>query len=205
MESLVTSAVEIGVASLPLPGQSHCGDLHLVKPFSNGVLVAALDGIGHGEEASAASNIAKTILEAHAEDSLIIGVRRCHEALRPTRGVVMSIASFHVRHHLMTWLGVGNLQGILVRGSGAPTPAEETLLLRAGVVGGSLPALQAAVLPVSQGDTLLFTSDGISSGFSFDTVRSQAPQKAAECILARYFKGTDDALVLVARYLGSRA
>jgi hypothetical protein len=33
-------------------------------------------------------------------------------------------------------------------------------------------------------------------------VRSDSPQQIADRILKRHFKGTDDALVLVARYVG---
>jgi serine phosphatase RsbU (regulator of sigma subunit) len=203
MESLDISTVEMGLASLPFPGQSHSGDSHLVKSFSNGVLVAALDGLGHGEEAAMASKLARKILEDHAEEPLIAAVRQCHEALRATRGVVMSVASFNIRHHLMTWLGVGNLQGVLIRGASAVPPAEETLLLRAGVVGGHLPPLQASVLSVSGGDTLVFTTDGIDVGFPHEMVRNQPPQKAAEWIMATHFRATDDALVLIVRYLGA--
>jgi hypothetical protein len=177
----------------------------MYTPFSNGVLVAALDGIGHGDEAANASGMAVALLEAHAEEPLIAAVRQCHQGLRSTRGVVMSIASFDVSHNLMTWLGLGNVEGVLLRSPFAPPPTEETLLLRSGVLGGHLPQLQAAVLPVSRGDTLIFTTDGISQGFSYQAARAQAPQKAAEDILARHGKATDDALVLVVRYLGNRA
>lgn len=204
MESLATSAIEMGVASLPLPGQTSCGDLHFIKPFSNGILIAAMDGIGHGVEAANASKIARSVLEAHAQEPLITAIQLCHEALRVTRGVVMSIACFNVNHDLMTWLGVGNLQGILLRSSTNSPQHEENLLLRAGVVGGHLPPLQAAVLPVAPGDTLLFTTDGINAGFPVDVARNHPPQIAAESILAQHFKGTDDALVLVVRYLGNR-
>jgi hypothetical protein len=99
----------------------------------------------------------------------------------------------------MTWLGVGNVQGALMRtGSGKGT-VQEVLLLRAGVVGAQLPALQAAVLPVSQGDTLFFATDGVRSNFFEKLSALEAPQHAADRILDRYRSGTDDALVLVAR------
>ena len=80
--------------------------------------------------------------------------------------------------------------------------AEVPLLLRAGVVGFQLPSLDVEILPVSAGDTLIFATDGIQSDFARGLARSFPPQKAAEKILARYGKATDDALVLVARYLG---
>jgi phosphoserine phosphatase RsbX len=201
METLAPSTIEWGVASRALQGEPSSGDLKVVKSFPNGVLVAALDGIGHGDEAASAAMVARAILEAHAEESVIALIRRCHEGLRATRGVAMSVASFNLSEALMTWLGVGNVQGVLLRRGLAGGPAEESLLLRAGVVGAQLPSLQAAVLPVSIGDTLILATDGISSDFIRKLARNHPPQKAAESILAQHGKATDDALVLVARYM----
>lgn len=203
MEEIGTSAIEWGVAVAPLAGELRSGDHYVVTPFSAGVLIAVLDGIGHGEEAAAASESASAVLEKYAEEPVIALVQRCHQELRETRGVVISLASFNARHGLMTWLAVGNVHGALLRNTASFPQAEESLLLRAGVVGAQLPPLQAAVLPVGTGDTVIFTTDGIQGNFERTLALSQPPQKAAEDILARYGKSTDDALVLVARYLGN--
>ncbi|MGB0074634.1 MAG: SpoIIE family protein phosphatase, partial [Terracidiphilus sp.] len=199
---LVSSAIEWGVASRALPGQPASGDINVVKPFSNGVLVAALDGLGHGEEAATAAAVAARTLEAHAAEPVMMLVHLCHEALRTTRGVAMSIASINLSRGLLTWLGVGNVEGVLLRRSFTRTEAEVPLLLRSGVAGFQLPSLDVEVLPLSAGDTLIFATDGIQSDFARGLARNLAPQRAAEEILARHGKTTDDALVLVARYLG---
>jgi len=201
METLASSAIEWGVAARALPGQTTSGDLNVVKSFPDGVLVAALDGVGHGEEAATAATAAGAILEAHAAEPVMTLVRRCHDALRATRGVTMSVASFDVPRRLVTWLGVGNVEGVLLRRGFTRAMAEVPLLLRAGVVGLQLPSLDVEVLPVSPGDTLIFATDGIQSNFARGSALNCAPQKGAEKILARYGKATDDALVLVARYL----
>jgi hypothetical protein len=205
METLASSVLEWGVASRALPGQASSGDLPVVKAFPGGMLVAALDGIGHGDEAAAAAMAARGILEAHAREPVIALFERCHERLRGTRGVAMSVASFNLSDALLTWLGVGNVEGILLRRGLAGAAAEETLLLRAGVVGAQLPSLQATVLPISTGDTLIFATDGIHSDFARGLALNHPPQKTAESILALHGKSTDDALVLVARYLRDRS
>ena len=113
----------------------------------------------------------------------------------------MSVASFNVSRGLVTWLGVGNVEGVLLRRNFTRSVAEVPLLLRAGVVGFQLPSLDVEVVPVSAGDTLIFATDGIHSDFARGLARNNPPQKAAEKILARHARATDDALVLVARYL----
>jgi len=70
--------------------------------------------------------------------------------------VVLSLAFIDAEHGMMTWLGVGNVQGVLMRADAKKGGMQESLLLRAGVVGSQLPALQATVLPIVQGDTTFF-------------------------------------------------
>jgi hypothetical protein len=50
--------IEWDVAMRALAGQVVSGDQYLGKPFVNGVLVAVIDGLGHGEDAAAAANLA---------------------------------------------------------------------------------------------------------------------------------------------------
>ena len=185
-----------------LRGQGKSGDRHLVCCGGNGILIAAIDGIGHGEEAANAAEAAIAILKASPGEPVISLVERCHEGLRSTRGVVLSLASIDPKHGLMTWLGVGNVQGVLMRAGAQKGNVEEVLLLRGGVVGSQLPALQAAVLPIRKGDTLVFVTDGIRGEFVEGLSALESPQRAADKILKRHGRGDDDALVLVVRLTG---
>jgi negative regulator of sigma-B (phosphoserine phosphatase) len=194
--------VEYGVAKCILPGQCESGDRHLVCCGGEGILIAAIDGIGHGEEAANAAEAAISILKASPEEPVISLVERCHEGLRSTRGVVLSLASIDPKHAMMTWLGVGNVQGVLMRAGAQQGSVEEVLLLRGGVVGSQLPALQAAVLPIRKGDTLVFVTDGIRGEFVEGLSALESPQRAADKILKRHGRGDDDALVLVVRLTG---
>lgn len=194
--------IEWGVAALTLPGQAQSGDRHVVQESPNGVLVAAVDGLGHGEDAALAAKAAVAVLEAHSHESLLFLVRSCHESLRMTRGVVLSLAAFNAPEATMTWLGVGNVEGTLFRADSRASPHYESLLLRGGVVGGQLPMLSASIVPVMPGDTLIFATDGIRTDFAQGLTLAESPQHTADHILARYAKGTDDALVVVARWVG---
>lgn len=205
METIRQPVVEYGVAKFALPGQSESGDHHLVCCNQNGVLIAAIDGIGHGEEAADAAKAAAAILKAGVDVPIISLVEECHEKLRSTRGVVLSVASIDPIHGMMSWLGVGNVEGVLMRADAKKGNPQETLLLRAGVVGSRLPPLQAAVLPIAKGDTLFFATDGISRDFAETLTAFGDAQRTADRILERYRIGNDDALVLVARLAGTRS
>src|SRR5437764_15254403 len=108
--------IEWGVATVALPGEAQSGDRHLVKPVGTGVLVAVVDGLGHGAEAATAAQAAVAALERHATESPIALIERCHRALKGTRGVVMSVALFARPERSMTWRGVGHVRGRLPYG-----------------------------------------------------------------------------------------
>jgi negative regulator of sigma-B (phosphoserine phosphatase) len=194
--------VEYGVAKYVLSGHGESGDHHVVCCSRDGILIAAIDGLGHGEEAASASKAAAALFRTSVDEPIISLVERCHEKLRASRGVVLSLAFIEPQHGMMTWLGVGNVQGILMRSDTKKENVQETLLLRAGVVGSQLPSLQATVLPIVQGDTLFFATDGIRGDFSLSLSARENPQRAADRILEQYRSGNDDALVLVVRLIG---
>jgi len=202
VETINAPLVEYGVAKFVLPGQGESGDLHLVCCNQNGILIAAIDGIGHGEEAASAAKTAVSVLKTGADEPVISLLQRCHEGLRSMRGVVLSLASIDPVHGMMTWAGVGNVQGALMRAGARKGAVQEVLMLRGGVVGSQLPALQAAVLPVAKGDTLVFVTDGIRGEFAESLSALESPQRAADRILEGYCRGNDDALVLVVRLTG---
>lgn len=192
--------IDWGVASLALPGERTSGDLHVVQSFEGGVLVAVMDGLGHGEEAAAAARGAADTLRRYGTESVISLVRRCHLALVGTRGVVMSVASFRVSDDTLSWIGIGNVEGILLRADQQIVPPYENIVLRGGVVGYDLPPLRAAVMSIAPGDTLVFATDGIRAGFLTGLKLTDQPQALADQVLADHAKRTDDGLVLVARY-----
>lgn len=186
------SALEAGVS----------GDLHLIAPSARGAVVAVVDGLGHGPEAALAAEAAAEILRDHAEAPVEELLQRCHEGMHKTRGAALTLASIDARTSSMDWGGVGNVEAVLLRARPAPTRSHEAAPTRGGVVGFRLPPLKVNHLTLYSGDVLVFASDGIRSGFTQHLDCECEPQALAELIFTRHAKRTDDALVLVARYLG---
>ncbi|MCP4543829.1 MAG: SpoIIE family protein phosphatase [Chloroflexi bacterium] len=197
-----TPFIEWGIATRSFDGRGESGDQCLVEPFSGGILVMVVDGLGHGPSAAIAGKAAVAAVEGHASEPVAALLKRCHEGLRRTRGAVVSLASFDAHAGKMTWLGIGNVKGLLLRANGNVARTRERLLLRGGVVGYQLPTLRPATLSVGRGDTLILATDGLRSVFADELVIGDAPQQMADRIFDQYRRGTDDAMVLVARYIG---
>ncbi len=198
-EILENDVLQWAVAGRTLAGERVSGDLHVVTPIEGGALVAVIDGLGHGPDAAAASQAAAEVLSRRADESVVELMRLCHQRLRPTRGVAMSLASFDVRRSVMSWGGVGDVEGVLT----SAADKREHILLRNGVIGYQLPSLRAAELPVARGDTLILATDGLRRAFTVTPAADRPPQDVADDILAQHGKFTDDALVLVVRYVGA--
>ncbi len=182
----------------PLPGEKSSGDLGVVLPFQGGVLVGVIDGLGHGKDACIAAERAEETLAKCPSDPLDVLIERCHEALRDTRGVVLSLATFDGRGS-MTWLGVGNVEALLVR---AGSDQSDAIPSRGGTVGYLLPKLTTTTLPVRHGDTLVLATDGIRHGFKQEVRATRSPQEIAEQIVEHWSRETDDCCTIVARYVG---
>ena len=197
--------VDWGVASRALPGEQVCGDVHLFKPLPDGLLLAVIDGLGHGTEAAAAAAIALGVLNRLAGEPLDVLFRQCHESLVRTRGVTMTAAWLQPVQGRLTWMGVGNVEGMQLRTGRAPQIPVARPVIRSGIVGYHLPSLQPSTTSVLPGDVLAFASDGLNAGFGEALLTDEPPQRLAEQTLERCFKGTDDALLLVAKYLGGRS
>jgi negative regulator of sigma-B (phosphoserine phosphatase) len=204
MEEMRSPFVEWGIAALPLAGQEQCGDAYAAKAWKKKFLAAAIDGLGHGRQAAIAAGIAVDTLTRYTSDSddVISLVKRCHQSLLGTRGVVLSLALFDVMNNAMTWVGVGNVDGLLVRADPQTKPASESLFRRGGVVGYQLPPLRPSTLRVNRGDLIIFSTDGICSAFSREVCLQESPQQIADMVIKGYNRKTDDALVMVVRYNG---
>jgi len=201
MVSTVDGAcVDWASARVNATGHSDSGDQCCVRTNDQRTMIAVLDGLGHGPAAADAARLGIELLERSPAQDVVTLVRECHNRLRGSRGAVMSMAMFDSLHRTMTWIGVGNVRG----GLWSPQQAAwKSLLLRSGVVGEILPPLQASVIPITEGDTLVFATDGIGPEIDDRLLKGDSLQTTAERILARCRTGDDDALVLLARFRGA--
>jgi phosphoserine phosphatase RsbX len=192
--------IDTAFATMPLPGQTESGDLCLIKRVGKGTLVAVVDGLGHGQDAASAAHAAVGALDRHAREPLVELVKRCHEAMVGLRGVVLGLAYLDPQAATMTWLGVGNVAGILLRADLRGRPSRISLVPNAGFIGAEQTQPTTRSVPLALGDTVILSSDGIREGFVDSLTLTNSPQEIADFVITRHVKGNDDALVLVARY-----
>lgn len=196
--------LEWAVCATAYPGQRRSGDAFLIQQTGAGVLVAVVDGLGHGEEAADVAEQALASLESTAELSLVRSLTACHDALRGSRGVVATLVVFDPLRSQLAWLAVGNVDAVVLRPrSWGSLQSSCAVALRPGVVGDRLPPLREGTVTMTAGDTLITVTDGILPSFLENVDVSLDARTLARRLHQCYSRMTDDALVLVARSGGS--
>lgn len=183
-------------------GSEECGDSYLIKEYDDKVLIAAIDGLGHGKKAAEASKKAVELLSLSNDGSLISIMEYCHWGLKKTRGVVMSLALIDSHDQTISWMGVGNVDGVVFLNGNGKAIQKERFILRGGIVGYTLPQLKANITQISKGDLIILVTDGVKSNYMEGLNWEDEPEKLVKIISSNYFKQSDDALVLVAKYVG---
>ena len=194
-EARVAARFDVGARSRPYPGYKVNGDAYVVR-FSRteGAVAAVIDGLGHGVEAHEAAQAACDLIEANAQLELPALFQALHQRLRRTRGAVIAAAHIDLQAAQLTFLGVGNIEGVLLGPQGA-----QQLVCTGGIVGHTMRTPRPFVHPWSSESLLLLCSDGIRSGWRTElgpSLTASHPDGLVNVIIGGYARETDDATVL---------
>ena len=193
--------LEWAVCATAYPGQLRSGDAFLVEATPAGVLVAVVDGLGHGEEAADVAERALLSLRKTAGQPLVGCITACDLELRGSRGVVMTLALVAPGGGSLAWVAVGNVDAAVMRGAAHVC----SVPLRGGVVGDRLPPLQVSAVTLEPRDVLLAATDGLSPAFFEKVDPTLGLPALAGDLHRRHARDDDDALVLVGTWVGRDA
>ncbi|HEY3718167.1 MAG TPA: SpoIIE family protein phosphatase [Jatrophihabitantaceae bacterium] len=195
--------LEWAVAGRPLAGESVSGDGWLVVESADQALFGAIDGLGHGEAAAVATQLATKVVSENPGAPLDELFALCHHALEGTRGSAMTLVRIGLEDGPLSWLGIGNVAAYLVRVSTTGSVVAEAAMLRGGIIGQQLPSpLRVRDTDMLPGDLLLLGTDGLASGFAEAADLSMPTGPLVTEILENCAKGNDDALLLAVRNRG---
>jgi serine/threonine protein phosphatase PrpC len=154
-----------------------------------------IDGLGGGQEAARAAQLAAQVIEEHADWALQDLTRAMHTALHHTRGAVSGLLRLEAEAQRAAFVGVGNI-GVYVYSRRPIKP-----ISKSGILGFRLPTLLELRYVYDPGDIFVLYSDGVSSRFGQDgqVDLKQPPQQMADELLSNYGKTIDDATVVVVK------
>jgi anti-sigma regulatory factor (Ser/Thr protein kinase) len=191
------AAKRIGAWSRPHPKESVNGDAYFINVRGQLTLYAVVDGLGHGQGAQEAAGVALDALNDWRGEPLEQVLHAAHDALRSTRGAVMSAVIIDRAAESFQYAGVGN---VMVRVFN--TPERISPLSTNGTLGARLGQIRVWTYPWIEGATCVLASDGISAAWEMDSypgLLQRSPQLMAGILMRDYGRDSDDATVLVIR------
>lgn len=192
---------EVAVLGRPCRGEDVSGDHALIRRGPRDVLIAVVDGLGHGVLARepadrAIATLAGTDLDRPLDELAVA----TDAALAGTRGVVMTAVRMTVPAAGLDHAGVGNVSMRIVGADGK----QHMLAPAAGVLGGSSRPKRPVVVhaPVAAGEVVVVATDGLTS--RVDLARDVALLRRPPIVLAHHLvtafgRPDDDVTVVVAR------
>jgi hypothetical protein len=190
---------ELGVVSLPKPGEVACGDKWAIADLGSRTRILMVDGLGHGDGAEEASGMAVAEFTRAPEGALTEVLLRVHQALVPTRGAAVGIAELDPAMRALSFVGLGNIAGVAITDG-----ASRNLVSHSGTAGYRMARAQTYQYPWPSGALLVLHSDGCASRWSLDSypgLIARHPSLIAGVLYRDFNRGRDDVTVLAVRNL----
>jgi anti-sigma regulatory factor (Ser/Thr protein kinase)/serine/threonine protein phosphatase PrpC len=194
------SSYEFAIAGKPYPGEVISGDDATCIQSNSGFLAAVCDGLGHGPEAREASNRVVDLVRQNAHRGLDDILIEVNGGLAETRGCVLGLVRFVQQQRLLQCVLAGDLRAQLYHFRDTHFFTSTPLI----VGDAEIPRRRIRIeeTTVNPGTVLAMFTDGLETKTSLkgelDVLRRPAIV-IAQHLIERHSRGTDDALVFVAR------
>ncbi len=197
--SPVTRRREVGIFGRPHREEKVSGDLATFVRTPTSLIVALVDGLGHGLGARAASHAAIRSFSQQPDRSGEQILESCHEAIGKTRGAVMTVAQIDEVAGVVRASGVGN-----VTLSVSSPKTSKRFEGSSFVLGIQRPMHRARTeeIPLGAHTAVILFSDGLATRATLDDrpeLLREQPIVIAQELVKDFGRDDDDVTVLVAR------
>jgi anti-sigma regulatory factor (Ser/Thr protein kinase) len=192
---MAAPAVETGAVSIPMRGETVCGDAWAVSGAGRHYTVVVADGLGHGEHAAAASQAALAVLTRHADYAPANLIEAMHGALASTRGAAVAAAALDLESGRGLYCGVGNISGITY-----VNHKPKNLVSHNGTLGHNARRIQQFEFDFPKNSMLIMFSDGLVTHWNLEDYPGLAgkhPGLIAGVLYRDHDRGRDDVTVTV--------
>lgn len=191
--------LEVGGVSVPVLGETACGDAWAEVRDQSRARVLVADGLGHGPLAAKAATEAVRVFNERTNEPLTALLTTMHPALLPTRGAAVSIAEVALDGSQVGFAGAGNVAGALVNETGS-----RGMISQNGTVGVEMRRVQQFdyTWPAGNAGLLVMHSDGLNTRWDlhkYPGLLGHRPTTIAAVLYRDFARGRDDTTVVVAR------
>lgn len=193
----VRGKLDYFLAKRPLNNDVFCGDTGIIREFDSKIFIAAIDVLGHGENANKVALICNDFLEKNYRQDLVKTMDGFHKHIQGTRGVVAGLCLLDLKTGELEYVGIGN---ITIRKFGS---SNVRIIPRSGIVGYIMSTPRKEIVKLYDGDVLVLYTDGVKEHFGLEDYPELLIDDArtiATHIIKQFGKETDDALCIALRF-----
>ena len=194
---VVANEYALGAVSLPIAGETACGDAWSAVYTPGRSIYIIADGLGHGPFAAEASVEAIRIFAESAHLSPARILADAHGALAKTRGAAVSIAEVDHTKGLLNYAGVGNVAGAILQGS-----KTRSMVSMNGTLGHTIGRIQQFAYPWEKNFSLIMHSDGLATRWNLEQypgLSVRHPALIAGVLYRDFCRKRDDVTILITR------
>jgi anti-sigma regulatory factor (Ser/Thr protein kinase) len=194
------SGLNYAAIAVNYPGENVCGDGYHVKFSRKGFQIFMGDGLGHGENAFEAVQLAVKAFKQSVETEPSEILRDIHSKVKKSRGLVASIACVDYASEVWNICGIGNISTRIYNGL-----ENKTYTPYNGIIGHNIPrTINNTIVPYKKHQIIVMHSDGLRTRWSLNDMTSILKQHSgiiASAVLKENIRGTDDASILVGKIM----
>ncbi|PKM77104.1 MAG: hypothetical protein CVU90_08875 [Firmicutes bacterium HGW-Firmicutes-15] len=197
VQSAEQCPLEVGVATRAHPLMVVNGDDYVIKQWGENLLVAVIDGLGHGPLAHKAAHTARQYIENHFDQPVSAIFNGVGRACRGTRGVVMALAKFEWGLEKLSFASIGNIETRVFENQ-----EKLNIIVRRGVIGFNAPNPLVIQNSWNPKNIMVMHSDGMKSHWKWDDfpdLKDKSAMFIAQSLLNNLDREDDDATVVVVK------
>ncbi len=183
--------------SVPVSGETHCGDAWDVRCEGDRAVVMVVDGLGHGLHASTAATCAARIFGEQTYAGPGDMLQRIHAGIAHTRGAAATIVEIRPDDGAAVVAGVGNVCAVLSAFGGSRSGVSLP-----GILGHQIRQVREYSYTWDPATVVVLHSDGLTMRWSLDAypgLRTRHPSVIAAVLYRDFSRGRDDVTVVVGR------
>jgi len=192
----------IGEFVRPKIGEKNSGDCTVVCNRDDLIMIAIVDVLGHGDDASIVANKISHFLQKTEARKLTFILEGLHKKLHGELGAAIGICFINKSSGILSYAGIGNTQIKLYNEgpTGIVPHKKSSLISKEGVVGERMHTVFEQEVQLEKRDLILLSTDGLKTNVTPSSIPlndKKRAEKMAENMVLKFGKEFDDASCII--------
>lgn len=179
----------------PLINSLECGDAGIIKEFDGKIFFGLIDVLGHGKDAYKLAVITREFLEKNYQHEPVEIIKRLHEHIKGTRGLVAGIGILDLKSNLLKYAGMGNISLKICNQN-----KTKNIIYKDGIIGYIISTPRQEEIKLFPNEAIIVYTDGVKERFTLkncpELLHEDAKTMAAR-IIQKFGRESDDAACIV--------